>query len=49
METTENEVTIIPVGYRLTISSWENDADNSQDEFVLKYAKLYLDRHGEYM
>lgn len=22
---------------------------DSQDEFVLKYAKLYLDRHGEYM
>ena len=44
--------TIIPVGYRVTITSWENDGDNYQDtihegqtkervEYILELCKLF--------
>lgn len=48
--------TIIPAGYRVTISSWENDADNYKDviieglskervEFVIKLCKLFRSKN----
>lgn len=49
--------TIIPAGYRVTITSWENDADNSQTkimeglqkssvEFLIDFAKLFYSQNN---
>ena len=49
--------TIIPAGYRVSITSWENDADNyktefmeglqkSSVEFLIDFAKLFYSRHN---
>lgn len=51
--------TIIPAGYRVTITSWENDADNYADtihegltkervEFILELCNLFLSKNGQY-
>ena len=52
MKQTKMKQTIIPAGYRVTISSWENDADNYKDtihegitkervEYILELCKLF--------